>query len=191
MEDAWLVAGLGNPGAEFERNRHNIGFRILDELAHRASSKFKRGKHSSQLAEAKADEARLILVKPQTFMNESGRSVAPLAKYYKVPLERVIVVHDEIDLPFGELRAKIGGGAAGHNGIRSITQSFSSPEFIRLRCGVGRPVGSRQAAGHVLANFSKKEEGELPSLIDAAADAVLLIVHEGVERAQNKINTHA
>ncbi|GAC1413667.1 MAG: aminoacyl-tRNA hydrolase [Actinomycetota bacterium] len=195
--EGWLVAGLGNPGPEYERTRHNVGFRVCDELADRLGSRFKRGKHSALVAEAKDkanDQAndkatRITLVKPQTFMNESGRAVGPLARYYHVAAERIIAVYDEIDLPFGEIRMKVGGGAAGHNGVRSLIQSLSTPEFIRVRCGVGRPAGSRQAASHVLATFSKTEEKALPALIDAAADAVLLATRHGPERAQNEVNT--
>lgn len=191
----WLVAGLGNPGPEYERTRHNVGFRICDLLADQLGARFKRGKHSALVAEARADtqdgSAQVVLVKPQTFMNESGRSVAPLARYYGAETSSIIAVYDEIDLPFGEVRIKVGGGAAGHNGVRSLTQSLSSPDYVRVRCGVGRPPGSKAAAGHVLAKFSKQEEKDLPFLIDEAAEAVLMVVRDGVERAQNTINTRA
>lgn len=187
--DCWLIAGLGNPGAEYERTRHNVGFRVLDVLGGRAGAAFKRGKHQAQVAEARLAGQRVVLAKPQTYMNLSGQSIGPLASYFKVPAARVVVVHDEIDLPFGQLRLKVGGGTAGHNGLRSLVSSLGTPEFIRVRIGVGRPAGSKQAAGHVLNAFSKAEENEIAIVVQEAADAVESILTNGFERTQNDVNT--
>ncbi len=187
--DVWLVAGLGNPGPEYERTRHNVGFRAADVLAARLDARFKRGKHSAQVAEARRGEARVVLAKPTTFMNLSGRSIGPLATYFKVPPGRIVVLHDEIDIPFGDLRVKIGGGHAGHNGLRSLIQSLGTNEFVRIRIGVGRPPGSKEAADHVLDAFSKREEIEAGVLIEEAADAVESIIDDGADRAMNRVNT--
>lgn len=187
--DVWLIAGLGNPGPEYERTRHNIGFRVADLLAERLGARFKRGRASAMVAEARDGQVRVVLAKPTTYMNLSGNAIAPLAKYFKVPVERVIVVHDEIDLPFGTLRVKVGGGTAGHNGLRSIVSSLGTPEFARVRLGVGRPAGRTEAADHVLDAFSKAEEKEAPILVAEAADAVQEMLRDGIDRTQNRINT--
>lgn len=188
--EVWLVAGLGNPGGEYERTRHNVGFRVLDRLAGElGGATFKRGKASAVVAETRDGDARVILVKPTTYMNLSGQAVGPLAKYYKAPPERIVAVHDEIDLPFGRLQVKIGGGSAGHNGIKSLVSSLGTNEFVRVRIGVGRPDGRKEAADHVLDAFSKAEEKELPVVVAEAADAVLSILRDGPERAQNAVNT--
>lgn len=187
--DSWLIAGLGNPGAEYERTRHNIGFRVLDLLAERLGTRFKRGRTSALVAEARDGDLRIVLAKPTTYMNLSGNAIAPLARYFKIEPERVVVVHDEIDLPFGSLRVKFGGGTAGHNGLRSLVSSLGTPEFARVRVGVGRPAGRKEAADHVLDAFSKAEEKEVPIVVAEAADAVQEIMRDGVERTQNRINT--
>ncbi|HVL89986.1 MAG TPA: aminoacyl-tRNA hydrolase [Actinomycetota bacterium] len=188
--EVWLVAGLGNPGAEYERTRHNVGFRVLDRLASElGDARFKRGKAPAMVAETRDGDVRVILVKPATYMNLSGQAVGPLATYYKAPAACVVAVHDEIDLPFGRLQVKIGGGSAGHNGIRSLVSSLGTNEFVRLRIGVGRPGGRKEAADHVLDTFSKAEEKELPVVVAEAADAVLSILRDGPERAQNAVNT--
>lgn len=189
--ERWLVAGLGNPGPEYDRTRHNVGFRVCDLLAERLGARFKSGKHNAFVAETRDGDVPLVLAKPLTYMNLVGNSIAPMAKYFKVPPARVVAVHDEIDLPLGDVRIKIGGGTAGHNGLRSLVSSLGTNEFLRVRVGVGRPPGRKEAADHVLAAFSKQEEKELPFLIDASADAVQLILREGAERAQNAINTRA
>ena len=184
-----MVAGLGNPGSEYDRTRHNVGFLTADSLAERlGAGKFKRSrKHSAQLAEARDGEDRLVLAKPQTYMNLSGRTVASLMRFYKVPLEDVIVVHDELDLPFGVVRVKLGGGTAGHNGLNSVAQSVGNG-FARVRIGIGRPPGRKDPVDFVLEPFAKKEEAEVPAIIERAADAVLAIVHEGVGAAQTEFN---
>ncbi|MGH2830237.1 MAG: aminoacyl-tRNA hydrolase [Actinomycetota bacterium] len=188
LVDAWLVVGLGNPGSEYERTRHNVGFRVADLLAERFGARFKRGRSSAMVAETRDGHTRVVLAKPTTYMNLSGNAIAPLAKYFKVPNERIVVVHDEIDLPFGALRVKMGGGTAGHNGLRSIQTSLGTPEFPRVRIGVGRPAGRKEAADHVLDPFTKAEEKEVPIVVAEAADAVQEILRDGVERTQTRVN---
>ena len=189
-EDApWLVVGLGNPGKEFAGNRHNVGFMVADLLASRIGAKFGRSKR------AKADVAegrlgfggpKLILAKPLTYMNLSGAPVVALAQFFKVPFENVIAVHDELDVPFGQVRAKRGGGEGGHNGLRSMSKSLATKEYARVRFGIGRPPGRQDPADYVLSDFAAVERKELEFLIDRAADVVEAVVLEGVEWAQNK-----
>jgi len=182
-----LVVGLGNPGPDYERTRHNIGFRVADELARRLGASFKRSKHQALVAEARDGDERLLLAKPQTFMNESGRAVAALTRYYRVPLDRVIVVHDELDLPLGVVRVKLGGGAAGHNGVSDVVSAIG-PEFARVRIGIGRPPGRKDPVDFVLEPFPKREEAEAPQIVDLGADAVLAIVRDGISAAQTEFN---
>ncbi len=189
MSSLHLVAGLGNPGSEYDGTRHNIGFPTVDELARRLDAgRFKRSrKHSALLVEARSDEARLILAKPQTYMNVSGRSIASLMRFYKLPLDGVIVVHDELDLPFGVVRVKLGGGTAGHNGLRSVAGSVGDA-FARVRVGIGRPAGRKDPVDFVLERFATREQAEVPAIVDRAADAVLAIVRDGVSAAQTEFN---
>jgi len=183
----WLVAGLGNPGPEYERTRHNVGFLVADELARRLDAKFKRSKHSALIADARDGEAKVLLAKPQTYMNESGRAVAGLARYHSVPIEYVIVVHDELDLPFGSVRVKVGGGTAGHNGVADVASAIGNG-FGRVRVGIGRPPGRKDPVAFVLEPYRKAEEAEVPAIVDRAADAVLAIVREGIGPAQTFYN---
>ncbi|GAB1643153.1 aminoacyl-tRNA hydrolase [Krasilnikovia sp. MM14-A1259] len=185
----WLVVGLGNPGREYAGNRHNVGFMVADLLGSRVGAKF--GRH--RRAHAEAAEGRLglggpklVLVKPLTYMNLSGAPVSALAQFYKVPLAHVIAVHDELDVPFGQVRAKRGGGEGGHNGLRSMSKSLGAKEYARVRFGIGRPPGRQDPADFVLADFSSGERKELDFLVDRAADVVEAVVLEGVEWAQNK-----
>jgi peptidyl-tRNA hydrolase, PTH1 family len=188
MADLTLVAGLGNPDPEYERTRHNLGFRVADELASRLDARFKRSKkHEALVAEARHVDARLVLAKPQTYMNESGRSIAALSRFYKVPFEKVMVVHDELDLPFGVVRVKLGGGAGGHNGVLSVAQTIG-PGFVRVRLGIGRPPGRKDPVDFVLEPFRKSEEGHVPAIVDAGADAVLMVMREGVSATQTAFN---
>jgi len=189
VSSLYLVAGLGNPGSEYDRTRHNLGFLTVDELAERlGAGKLKRSrKHSAIVAEARDGDDRLVLAKPQTFMNLSGRSIASLMNFYKVPLGDVIVVHDELDLPFGVVRVKLGGGTAGHNGLRSIVPAIGS-DFVRVRVGIGRPMGRKDPVDFVLEAFTKSEAPEVPAIVDRAADAVLSVVREGVGAAQTEFN---
>ena len=182
-----LVAGLGNPGPRHERDRHNVGWMVVDELARRREASFK-AKFNGRLCETRLDGHRLALLKPETYMNESGRSIAAAAGYFKVPIENVLVVHDEVDLELGRLQARAGGGLAGHNGLRSIAQMLGGPDFLRLRVGVGRPGrGDRgDVADYVLSPFEPHEDRD--GIVTVAADAVEVIVREGLEEAQRRFN---
>lgn len=189
-EDApWLIAGLGNPGREYAGHRHNVGFMVADLLASRVGGKF--GRHKRAVAEVAEGRLgfggpKLILVKPLTFMNLSGAPVVALAQFFKVPLAHVIGVHDELDVPFGQVRAKLGGGEGGHNGLRSMSKSLGSKEYARVRFGIGRPPGRQEPADFVLSDFGSAERKELDFLVDRAADVAEAVVLEGVEWAQNK-----
>lgn len=182
-----LVVGLGNPGREYEGTRHNVGFMVVDELARRHSGTF-RSKFSGSLCELRVDDRRLALLKPATYMNESGRSVSPAVRYFKVPLERLLVVHDEVDLEPGRLQVRMGGGLAGHNGLRSIARALGTPEFMRLRVGVGRPERGdpRPVADFVLSPFP--DEFDLEELIGRAVAATETIASHGLEEAQRRFN---
>ena len=188
-EAPFLVAGLGNPGKEYAGNRHNVGFLVADLLAARIGTKFGRHKRAqAEVAEGRLGFGgpRVVLVKPLTFMNLSGGPVASLAQFYKVPVENVVAVHDELDLPYGQIRAKRGGGEGGHNGLRSMSKSLGSKEYARVRFGIGRPPGRQDPADYVLSDFSAAERKELEFLVDRAADVTEAVVLEGVEWAQNK-----
>jgi PTH1 family peptidyl-tRNA hydrolase len=182
-----LVAGLGNPGRGYERTRHNAGWLVLEELARRHGGSW-RSKFSGSLAEVRLGEARLALLKPETYMNESGRSVGAAARFFKVPTERLLVVHDDVDLEPGRLQARSGGGLAGHNGLRSLAQHLGSQEFLRLRIGVGRPGRGdpRSVSDWVLSAFEPEED--VDALVARAADAVEAIAADGLEPAQARFN---
>jgi PTH1 family peptidyl-tRNA hydrolase len=182
-----LVAGLGNPGREHADTRHNVGFMVCDELARRHGGSF-RAKFSGELAQVRVDDARLALLKPQTYMNESGRSVRPAARFFKVEPGELLVVHDEVDLEPGRLQARRGGGLAGHNGLRSIARELGAQDFLRLRVGVGRPERGdpRPVADFVLSPFSP--EIDVDGLVARAADAVVTLVREGIEETQQRFN---
>jgi peptidyl-tRNA hydrolase, PTH1 family len=182
-----LIAGLGNPGREYAATRHNAGWMVVDELARRHDGSW-RSKFSGQLAEVRLDGSRLALVKPETYMNESGKSIAAAARFFKVPAEAVLVVHDDVDLDERRLQARLGGGLAGHNGLRSIAQALGSQEFLRLRIGVGRPGRGdrRSVADYVLAPF--EPETDVDALVGRSADAVEAIVREGLVAAQQRFN---
>jgi PTH1 family peptidyl-tRNA hydrolase len=178
-----LVAGLGNPGRAYARHRHNVGFMVADELGRRHGASW-RGKFSGELAELRVGEARVALLKPMTYMNESGRSVGAAVRFFKVPPERLLVVHDEGDLELGRLQARLGGGLAGHNGLRSAARALGTQEFLRLRVGVGRPGRGdpRDLADFVLSDFEPEEDAE--DIVARAADAVEAVALEGLEAAQ-------
>jgi PTH1 family peptidyl-tRNA hydrolase len=182
-----LVAGLGNPGSEYARTRHNVGWLVVDELARRREGSF-RSKFSGRLAEVRLGELRLALLKPETYMNESGRSLSAAARYFKVPSEALLVVHDDVDLDEGRLQARLGGGLAGHNGLRSIAQSLGTQEFLRLRIGVGRPQRGdrRPVADYVLSPFGP--ETDVETLVAHAADAVETLAEDGLEAAQQRFH---
>jgi PTH1 family peptidyl-tRNA hydrolase len=186
----WLVAGLGNPGREYEHHRHNVGFMVADLIAGRTGSRF--GRHRRAVADAAEarlgvgiDSASLVLVKPLTFMNLSGGPVASLAAFYKVPPERIIAIHDELDLPYGTVRTKLGGGENGHNGLRSISQSLSTRDYLRVRVGIGRPPGRQDPADYVLSDFTAVQRKELDFVVDRAADMVESLIRIGLEPTQN------
>jgi peptidyl-tRNA hydrolase, PTH1 family len=182
-----LVAGLGNPGRDYADTRHNVGFMVADELARRHGGSW-RGKFSGELAELRLDGLRLALLKPQTYMNESGRSVGAAVRFFKVDSEAVVVVHDEVDLEPGRMQARLGGGLAGHNGLRSIAHHLGTGDFARLRIGVGRPERGdpRPVADFVLSPFGP--DVDVDALVARAADAVEAIARDGVEAAQNRFN---
>ena len=182
-----LVVGLGNPGREYARHRHNAGWMVLDELARRHGASWK-GKFDGQLAELRVDGHRVALLKPETYMNESGRSVAAAARFYKLDPDAILVVHDEGDFDLGRLQARLGGGLAGHNGLRSIAQHLKTSEFMRLRIGVGRPGRGdpRPLADYVLSNFEPHDDAD--ALISRAADAVEALDADGLERTQAQYN---
>jgi len=184
----WLVAGLGNPGAEYAKNRHNVGFMVADLLAQRTGSRFGRARRvAADVAETRLGIGgpRLILVKPLTYMNLSGGPVAGLAQFYKVPTEQIIAVHDELDVPWTVLRLKVGGGEGGHNGLRSMSRSLGTKDYLRVRFGIGRPPGRQDPADYVLSDFSPTERKELDFFVDRAADAVEMVIERGLEPAQN------
>ena len=185
------MVGLGNPGSDYAGNRHNVGQMVLAELAGRASVSFKNHKANAAIAETRggASSPKLVLAKPNGFMNLSGGPVAGVLRFYKIPPTRLIVVHDELDLPFDTLRLKQGGGHGGHNGLRDIIAAIGSPDFIRVRVGIGRPPGRQDAADFVLRDFSSTERQVLPNLLADAADAVELVTAEGLTAAQLKVHT--
>jgi PTH1 family peptidyl-tRNA hydrolase len=182
-----LVAGLGNPGPRYQRDRHNVGWMVVDELARRRDASFK-SKFSGRVGETRIDDRRLALLKPETYMNESGRSISAAARYYKVAPEDVLVVHDDVDLELGRLQARAGGGLGGHNGLRSIAQALGTSDFLRLRIGVGRPGRGdhRDVAAYVLAPFELHEDRD--GIVSHAADAVEALVVDGIEETQRRFN---
>ncbi|GII09144.1 peptidyl-tRNA hydrolase [Planomonospora parontospora subsp. parontospora] len=183
--DRWLVVGLGNPGPEYAGNRHNAGFMVLDELAARAGGRFKAHRSRAEVLEGRLAGAPAVLAKPLSFMNLSGGPVKALADFYKVDPARVVVVHDELDVPYGALRAKLGGGDNGHNGLKSITKSLATRDYLRVRFGIGRPPGRMDTAAYVLRDFATAERKDLAFLVDRAADVVESLVRVGLEATQN------
>ncbi|QLE72407.1 aminoacyl-tRNA hydrolase [Streptomyces rectiverticillatus] len=188
----WLIVGLGNPGPEYAGNRHNVGFMVADLLAERMGAKFKAHKARAQVVEGRLgapglSSRRVVVAKPMSFMNLSGGPTAALRDFYKVPADRVIAVHDELDIDYGTLRLKLGGGDNGHNGLKSITKALG-PDYCRVRFGIGRPPGRMQVADFVLKDFSSTERKELDYQVDRAADAVESLIVDGLERAQNTYN---
>jgi PTH1 family peptidyl-tRNA hydrolase len=190
----WLVVGLGNPGPSYAATRHNAGFMVVDLLAQRLGSRFAAHRGRVDVAETalgapdSAARRRVVLAKPKSYMNESGGPVASARDFFKVPLERLVVVHDELDLPYGTVRLKRGGGDNGHNGLRSVTRSLGSREYLRVRLGIGRPASRTDPAVYVLKPFSAAEARELPLHVDRAADAVEALLEDGLEAAQNRFH---
>lgn len=184
-----LVVGLGNPGSEYERTRHNVGFMVADALAERVGGRFAVHKKSgADLIQARLDGRQVLIAKPRSFMNVSGRPVAALAKFFSVPPTEVIVVHDELDLPFGAVRLKRGGGEGGHNGLRSVSAALTTKDYLRVRFGIGRPPGRQDPADFVLKPFAAVERKEVPVIVEQAADAVELLLRVGLETAQNQLH---
>lgn len=184
----FVIVGLGNPGPEYKNNRHNVGFMVLDQIAEQLGERFARVKFESLIAQAHYGDERLVLAKPRSFMNLSGRAVSSLVRFHKLPAERLLLIYDDVDLPFESLRMRADGGAAGHKGMRSIIQSLSTQSFPRLRVGVSRPAGNMSTPKFVLQDFSKKEQEILPIVLKDAADAALSFVSEGIDQAMNRHN---
>lgn len=186
-----LLVGLGNPGRKYERNRHNVGFMVVDEVVAQLNLPSFREKFSGEFTKGEGWGTSLGVLKPMTFMNLSGQSVQPAAAFLKVAPASIVVVHDELDLPFGDVRLKAGGGHAGHNGLRSIIQQLGTPDFVRVRIGIGRPPpGFRgEVADYVLADFDAMERAELPDCVKRAMQAAELVAREGTSAAMNKFNT--
>ena len=190
MTDTWLIVGLGNPGAQYHGNRHNVGQMVLDELAARMGAGFKSHKARAQVLEGRLGIGgpRVVLAKPMSYMNVSGGPVAALANFYGITADHVIAVHDEIDIPFNTVKLKIGGGEGGHNGLRDISKALATTHSLRVRVGVGRPPGRMETADYVLRDFGTAELKELPFLLDEAADAVESLVRDGLTAAQQKFH---
>ena len=183
----WIIAGLGNPGPKYADTRHNVGAMVLDLLVRRSGASMKRHKAGAFVGEANLAGERVVLARSVGYMNDSGRPVGALARFYKTEPEHVIAIYDEMDIPFGEVRLKFGGGVAGHNGARSVRDHLGTPDFVRVRTGIGRPRD--EAIDHVLDRFTGSQRKELPDLLERAADAVERVLEIGVERAMNEINT--
>jgi PTH1 family peptidyl-tRNA hydrolase len=189
MAEPLLVVGLGNPGPTYAKTRHNIGFMVADLLAGRMGSGFKVHKKSgAEVVTGRLAGRSVVLAKPRCYMNESGRQVGPLAKFYSVPPADVVVIHDELDIDFGRIRLKFGGGVAGHNGLKSVAAALGGNDFHRVRVGVGRPPGRKDAAAYVLEAFSAAERTEVPVICEQAADATELLLAQGIEPAQNTVH---
>ncbi len=189
MVEPLLVVGLGNPGPQYAKTRHNVGFMVADLLAGRIGTAFKVHKRSgAEVATGRLGHRPVVLAKPRCYMNESGRQIGPLAKFYSVPAADVIVIHDELDIDFGRVRLKLGGGEGGHNGLRSVANALGSKDFQRVRIGIGRPPGRKDPAAFVLEPFSAAERTEVPTICELAADATELLIEAGLETAQNQVH---
>jgi peptidyl-tRNA hydrolase, PTH1 family len=184
-DDRWLIVGLGNPGPDYAGNRHNAGFMTADLLGAQIGSAFKRDRSRAMTASGRLAGRPVTIAKPLSFMNVSGGAVAALRAFYKLPADRVVVLHDELDLPFGAIRLKLGGGDGGHNGLRSVTASLGTRDYHRVRIGIGRPPGRMDPAAFVLRNFSPAERTELPEILGRSADAVQALLATGLNAAQN------
>ena len=188
-DDRWLVIGLGNPGPEYAGNRHNCGFMVADVLAARIGAGFKRDRSRAVVVAGRLAGYPVTLAKPQTFMNLSGGPVASLRSFYKIPTERIVVIHDDLDLPFEAIRLKLGGGDGGHNGLRSVTAALGTRGYLRTRVGIGRPPGRMDPADFVLHDFSAAERKLLPLVLERAADAAETLLRQGLAAAQNEFHT--
>ena len=186
--ETFMIVGLGNPGKEYQKNRHNIGFMAIEEIAKSLGFENRKVKSKAIIMEGKQNNRKIILVKPQTYMNLSGNSVAPLIRFYKVTPNNLIVIHDDLDLPALTIRLRPTGGAGGQKGVASIIQNLGTQDFNRVRVGIGRPPGRMEASDYVLKNFSKQEESDLPFLLNTIKEAVLTIMESGIEVAMNQFN---
>lgn len=184
-----LVVGLGNPGKQYTLTKHNVGFLVADELGKRVGIDIKKNKFQSFYGEGFVEDNKILLLKPQTYMNRSGEAVSSASDFYKIPLENIIVIHDEMDVSLGRIMIKPGGGSAGNNGIKSIISYLGSKEFIRVRIGIGKPEAKSDGSSHVLSSFSKSESSMIEDSIVTAADAVLEIIQNGLQSAMNKYNS--
>lgn len=187
-DDRFLVVGLGNPGPRYAGTRHNAGFLVVELLASRVGGRFKAHKGRADVVEGRLAGVPVVLAEPRSFMNESGGPVTSVAQFFKVPLERIVVVHDELDLPYGALRLKRGGGDGGHNGVKSVTASLGARDYLRVRLGVSRPPGRQDPADYVLREFTAAERKDLAFHVDRGADAVEALLSRGLEAAQNEFN---
>jgi PTH1 family peptidyl-tRNA hydrolase len=190
-DDRWLVAGLGNPGPQYAGNRHNVGFMVADLLAVRVGAGFRRHRFGVRAASGRLAGLPVIIAKPMSFMNLAGPPLAAVAGFYKIPPDRFAVVHDDLDLPFGTIRLKLGGGDAGHNGLRSLTRALGTRDYYRVRVGIGRPPGRQDPADFVLRDFAAAERKEVPLVLDRAADAVEALLRLGLAPAQNEFHPGA
>jgi PTH1 family peptidyl-tRNA hydrolase len=189
VADPLLVVGLGNPGPQYAKTRHNLGFMVVDLLAGRIGAQFKVHKRSgAEIVTGRLGHRPVVLAKPRTYMNESGRQVGPLAKFYSVMPADIIVIHDELDIDFGRIRLKLGGGEGGHNGLRSVANSLGTKNFQRVRVGIGRPPGRKDPAAYVLEPFTAAERTEVPAICEQSADATELLIEAGLETAQNQVH---
>jgi PTH1 family peptidyl-tRNA hydrolase len=187
-DERFLVVGLGNPGPRYAATRHNAGFLVVDLLTERLGGRLKAHKGRADVLEGRLAGVPVVLAEPRSYMNESGGPVVSVARFYKIPLDRIVVVHDELDLPFGALRLKLGGGDGGHNGLRSVTAALGSKDYLRVRFGIGRPPGRQDPADFVLREFGAAERKELAFFVDRAADAVEALLAQGLDAAQNAYN---
>jgi len=193
--EVWLVVGLGNPGEKYAGHRHNVGYLVVEELAERLGSSFRSHKTGradvveGRIGAPGTASPRVVLARPRSYMNELGGPVKALATFYKVPAERIVAIHDELDIPFGTMRIKLGGGDNGHNGLKSMRSSFGTGDFHRVRIGVGRPPGRQEVADFLLSDYSAKERKDVPLQVVLAADAVETLLTEGLERTQQKFNS--
>jgi PTH1 family peptidyl-tRNA hydrolase len=188
MDERWIIIGLGNPGPEYAATRHNAGHMVIAALAERMGARFKAHRTRSEIAEGRLAGHAVTLARPRSYMNLSGGPVAALAAFYKVPASRIVVVHDELDIPFGTIRLKLGGGDNGHNGLRSITAALATRDYHRVRFGIGRPPGRMDPAAFVLRDFTMAERKDLPLEVDRAADAAEALITKGLAAAQNQFH---
>ena len=187
-KEFYLIAGFGNPGREYRNTRHNVGFRLIDSVVSEFNTKLTKVQFKAMTGTIELDNSRIILAKPQTFMNLSGQAVAALMRFYKIPLDKVLVAHDDIDLPLGTIRIRPGGGSGGQKGLASTIEKLGTQDFPRMRIGIGRPSGSQEAAGYVLQEFSNSDEKVLQDVLPQAVEAIKVFIADGLEAAMTRYN---